>query len=210
MSSPHVFVNDRPQNYNYLRDHLLALPVALRPKFDQLNPYLRNNVVMPGEVVIVSDGPAHMCTPEKTQLMQLAQDVRMSMIGTTNSEAEVMVQNFDVLQSILSYGSIGIGASTGAWSKHLAGIENLLKEIETLHQRWRYGAMTNDQFFPQRRTLFARMETQLKGVGRVGTDLNNRGKMKRILVFRARAIFIQGRLRGMPGTSEPYPKWRAR
>jgi|GEM_PF-4964161 len=28
MSSPHVFVNDRPQNYNYLRDHLLAIPVA--------------------------------------------------------------------------------------------------------------------------------------------------------------------------------------
>jgi hypothetical protein len=196
MSSPHVFVNDRPQNYNYLRDHLLALPVALRPKFDQLNPYLRNNVVMPGEVVIVSDGPAHMCTPEETQLMQLAQDVRMSMIGTTNSEAEVMVQNFDVLQSILSYGSIGIGASTGAWSKHLSSVEDLLKEIETLHQRWRSGAMTNDQFFAQRRTLFARMETQLKGIGRVGTDLNNRGKMKRMLGISSKSYLHTGEIAG--------------
>jgi len=196
MSSPYVFVNDRPQNYNYLRDHLLAIPVALRPKFDQLNPYLRNNVVMPGEVVVVSDGPSYMCTPEETQLMQLAQGVRMALIGTTNSEAEVMVQNFNVLQSILSYGSIGIGASTGAWTKHLTGLEDLLKDIETLHQRWRSGALTNDQFFAQRRSLFARMETQLKGIGRVGTDLNNRGKMKRILGISSKSYIHTGEIAG--------------
>jgi hypothetical protein len=115
VSKPYVFVNDRPQSYHYLRDRLLAIPNGARPKFDQLNPYLLNNVVMPGEVVVVGDGPVHMCTPEETQLMQLAHDVRMSMIGASSTERGVMVQNFDLLQSIMPYGSIGIGASTGAW-----------------------------------------------------------------------------------------------
>ncbi|WP_341963661.1 hypothetical protein [Pseudomonas sp. RC10] len=194
MSRPYAFVNERPQSYHYLRDHLLAIPLGARPKFDQLNPYLNNIVVMPGEVVIVGDGPAHMCTPEETQLMQLAQDVRMSMIGTSGTERGVMVQNFDMLQSIMSYGSIGIGASTGAWNKHLREVESTLKEIEALHQRWRSGALTNDQFFTQRRTLFARMETHLKGIGRFGTGLNNQGKMKRILGISSKSYLHTGEI----------------
>ncbi|WP_341963655.1 hypothetical protein [Pseudomonas sp. RC10] len=194
VSKPYAFVNERPQSYHYLRDHLLAIPLGARPKFDQLNPYLNNIVVMPGEVVIVGDGPAHLCTPEETQLMQLAQDVRMSMIGTSGTERGVMVQNFDMLQSIMSYGSIGIGASTGAWNKHLRGVESTLKEIEALHQRWRSGALSNDPFFAQRRTLFARMETHLKGIGRFGTGLNNQGKMKRILGILSKSYLHTGEI----------------
>lgn len=196
MSRPYAFVNDQAQNYTYLRDHRLAIPIGARPKFDQLNSHIRNEVVMPGQVVVVSEGSAQMCTPEETQLRQLAQNVRMAMTGTVHAENKVMVQNFDVLQSIMTYGSIGIGASTGAWSKHLTEIENLLKETQTLHQRWRSGALTNDQFFAQRGALFTRIDTHLKGIGRFGTGLNNQGKMKRILGISSKSYLHTGEIAG--------------
>jgi hypothetical protein len=75
MSKPYAFVNDKIQNYNQMRETLFPLPVSARQKLDQLNPFLRNNVVMPGEIVVVSEGPAQICTPEETRLMQLAAQV---------------------------------------------------------------------------------------------------------------------------------------
>ncbi|MFK3795106.1 hypothetical protein [Pseudomonas sp. NPDC088444] len=194
MSKPYAFVNERVQNYTYLRNHLLDIPVSARAKVDQLNPQLVNGTVMPGDVVIVGDGPAHMCTFEEAQLMQLAQDVRWSMMWTLPSEHEVMLRNYDMIQSIMSYGSIGIGAATGAWNKHLNQVESTLKEIEALHQRWRAGGLSNDQFFAQRRTLFTRMETHLKGIGRFGTGLNNQGKMKRILGISSKSYLHTGEI----------------
>lgn len=196
MSQPYAFVNDQPRHYIHLRDHDLKLSMNARSKLDQLNPFLRNGMVMPGEVVVVSDGPAHMCTPEETQLMQLASQVRGAMIGMTMYESEVMTHNFELLKSFMSYGSIGIGASTAAWSQHLKGLEELLKQTEALHQRWRAGGMSNDQFFAQRRTLFSRIETSLKGIGRYGSGLNNQGKMKQILGISSKSYLHTGELRG--------------
>lgn len=148
MSQPYAFVNDQARHYIHLLDQHLALSMNARSKLDQLNPFLRNGMVMPGDVVVVSDGPTHMCTPEETLLMQLSFEVRGAMIGMSVHESTVMTHNFDLLQSVMSYGSIGIGASTAAWSRHLKDLEDLLKQTEALHQRWRAGAMTNDQFSP--------------------------------------------------------------
>lgn len=86
--------------------------------------------------------------------MALARDVRLSMVGHDHKSSRVMVQNYDLLQRIMSYGSIGIGSTTGAWSAHLRELETLLKEVEALMKRWRSGALTNDQFFAQRQVLF--------------------------------------------------------
>jgi hypothetical protein len=195
VSRPYAFVNDQTRHYNYLRDHDLGLSLGAREKLDQLNPFLRNGTVMPGEVVVVSDGPAHMCTPEETQLMQLASEVRGAMIGMTGHDSYVMTQNFDMIQSIMSYGSIGIGASTAAWSQHLKGLEELLRQTETLHKRWRAGAITNDQFFALRKALFSRIEVSLKGIGRFGSGLGNDGKMKRILGISSKSYLHTGEIR---------------
>jgi len=199
MSQPYAFVNDQTRHYIHLRDRDLALSMSARSKLDQLNPFLRNGMVMPGDVVVVSDGPTHMCTPEETLLMQLSLDVRGAMIGMSAHESSVMTHNFDLLQSLMSYGSIGIGASTAAWSRHLKDLEDLLKQTEALHQRWRGGGMTNDKFFAQRRALFTRMETSLKGIGRFGSGLNNQGKMKQILGISSKSYLHTGDIRGYAG-----------
>ena len=196
MSQPYAFFNDQPRPYVHLRDHHLALSMNARSKLDQLNPFLRNGMVMPGEIVVVSDGSTHLCTPEETQLMELASQVRGAMIGMTSHESSVMTHNFDLLQSFMSYGSIGIGASTAAWSKHLKALEDLLKQTEALHQRWRAGGVTNDRFFAQRRALFSRMQESLKGIGRYGSGLNNQGKMKQILGISSKSYLHTGDIRG--------------
>ncbi|MDD1967975.1 hypothetical protein NPS29_21865 [Pseudomonas putida] len=199
MSQPYAFVNDQLRHYIHLRDHHLALSMSARSKLDQLNPFLRNGMVRPGDVVVVGDGSTSMCTPEETRLMELASQVRGAMIGMSARESSVMTHNFDLLQSFMSYGSIGIGASTAAWSRHLKDLEDLLKQTEALHQRWRAGAMTNDQFFAQRRALFTRMETSLKGIGRYGSGLSNQGKMKQILGISSKSYLHTGDIRGYAG-----------
>jgi hypothetical protein len=199
MSQPYAFVNDQPRHYIHLRDHHLALSMSARSKLDQLNPFLRNGMVRPGDVVVVGDGSTSMCTPEETRLMELASQVRGAMIGMSARESSVMTHNFDLLQSFMSYGSIGIGASTAAWSRHLKDLEDLLKQTEALHQRWRAGAMTNDQFFAQRRALFTRMETSLKGIGLYGSGLSNQGKMKQILGISSKSYLHTGDIRGYAG-----------
>jgi hypothetical protein len=115
MPKPYAFINDEMLNYVYLRDHLAGLPLGGRAKFDQLNAHILNEVILPGQIVIVGDDATQMCTPEETELMRLAQDVRLSMIGTGYASSNVMTQNFDLLQSIMAYGSIGVGSSTAAW-----------------------------------------------------------------------------------------------
>jgi hypothetical protein len=194
VSQPYAFVNDEIRIYNAMRDYLL--PASTRAKLDQLNPYLRNGVVMPGEIVVVSDGSTHMCTPEETQLMQLASDVRGAMIGVERDGRYVMVHNYDMIQSIMSYGSIGIGATTSVWSKYLKELEALLKQTEALHRRWRANGMTNDEFFAQRRALFSRIEVNLKGIGRFGSVLSKDGKMKRILGISSKSYLHTGEIRG--------------
>lgn len=199
MSQPYAFVNDQARHYIHLRDQHLALSMNARSKLDQLNPFLRNGMVRPGDVVVVGDGSTNMCTPEETRLMELASQVRGAMIGMSTRESSVMTHNFDLLQSFMSYGSIGTGASTAAWSRHLKDLEELLKQTEALHQRWRAGAMTNDQFFAQRRTLFSRIQGSLKGIGRFGSGLNNQGKMKQILGISSKSYLHTGDIRGYAG-----------
>ncbi len=194
VSQPYAFVNDEIRIYNHMRDNLL--PASTRAKLDQLNPFLRNGVVMPGEIVVVSEGSTHLCTPEETQLMQLASDVRGALIGVERDASYAMVHNYDMIQSIMSYGSIGIGATTSVWSKYLKELEDLLKQTEALHRRWRASGVTNDEFFAQRRVLFTRIEANLKGIGRFGSGLGRDGKMKRILGISSKSYLHTGEIRG--------------
>ena len=64
MSKPYAFINDRIQTYFTLKAR-----VAGGAKFDVLNAHIRNVVVMPGQLVIVSDGSSGPLTAEETELM---------------------------------------------------------------------------------------------------------------------------------------------
>jgi hypothetical protein len=196
LSRPYAFVNDEVRDYYRFRDDTLKVPASSRAKFDQLNAHLFPHLILPGQVVVMTEGHAQLCTPEETELMFLAQDVRMSMAGHDPVSSRVMTKNYDLLQSFMGGGSIGIGSATGAWSSHLRELESLLKEVESLMQHWRSGALTNDQFFAQRKVLFSKIETRLKNIGHLGSGLDNSGKIKDVLGISTKRYLHTGELRG--------------
>jgi len=199
MSKPYTFINPRLQGYESLRDSLVSDANA-RLKFDQLNQSLRRRLVFPGELVIVGDASTRSRTWEERHLMSYAGDVRHSILSNGSTANDVMAQNFDLLQSIMTYSSIGIGSASGAWSKHLDEIKETLKDIESLHKRWRSGALTKDQFIAQRRPLFSELDTQLEGVGRFGSGLKNERGIKSMLGISSKSYLHSGEIAGYANT----------
>lgn len=195
MSKPYAFINDDLETYFWLKDNSVSGAKA-RAKFDVLNGHILNEVVLPGQLVIVGDDSTHMCTREEEELMLSARDVNEALIGSSYVGNQVMTKNYDLLQSIMAYGSIGVGSSTIAWSKHLSGVEQTLKEIEALHQQLKAGRLTRAPFIAQRQVLFSRLDTHLQGAGRYGTSLRKNTNIKDMLGISTKSYLHTGEISG--------------
>ncbi|MFN3357657.1 MAG: hypothetical protein ACK418_16850, partial [Pseudomonas sp.] len=134
MQGAYAFINERPQLYP-----LLKLSLSLNPtrqtKFDILNQHIRNVVVLPGQLVIIPDARAASCTAEEARLMRSAQNIKQALLAHSAAD-QFLVKNYDQMQAIMSHASLGIGSASSAWSKHLAQIEQTLKEIDELHKQY--------------------------------------------------------------------------
>ena len=189
MSKPYVFINDRIQTYFTLKAR-----VSGGAKFDVLNAHIRNVVVMPGQLVIVSDGSNGTLTAEETELMNLARNVHRQVKGAGSQ----LIENYDLLQNMLSYGSLGIGAATGSWGKHLEGVKKTLEEIERLYKLSlaRGTPIARQEFINQRRALFATLDKQLEGIARWGTGLRKKGPLKKMLGLSTKSYLHTGEIQG--------------
>lgn len=189
MSKPYVFINDRIQTYFTLKAR-----VGGSAKFDVLNAHIRNVVVMPGQLVIVSDGSMGGLTAEETELMNLARNVHRQVKGSGSE----LIKNYDLMQNMLSYGSLGVGAATGSWSKHLNGVQKTLEEIERLYKLSlaRGTPIARQEFINQRRVLFARLDVQLEGIARWGTGLTKKGPLKKMLGLSTKSYLRTGEIQG--------------
>lgn len=189
MSKPYVFINDRIQTYFTLKAR-----VGGSAKFDVLNAHIRNVVVMPGQLVIVSDGSMGSLTAEETELMNLARNVHRQVRGSGSE----LIKNYDLMQNMLSYGSLGVGATTGSWSKHLNGVQRTLEEIERLYKLSlsRGTPIARQEFINQRRVLFARLDVQLEGIARWGTGLTKKGPLKKMLGLSTKSYLRTGEIQG--------------
>lgn len=189
MSKPYVFINDRIQTYFTLKAR-----VGGSAKFDVLNAHIRNVVVMPGQLVIVSDGSMGSLTAEETELMALARNVHRQGRGSGSE----LIKNYDLMQNMLSYGSVGVGAATGSWSKHLNGVQKTLEEIERLYKLSlsRGTPIARQEFINQRRVLFAKLDVQLEGVARWGTGLTKKGPLKKMLGLSTKSYLRTGEIQG--------------
>lgn len=189
MSKPYVFINDRIQTYFTLKAR-----VGGSAKFDVLNAHIRNVVVMPGQLVIVSDGSMGSLTAEETELMNLARNVHRQVKGSGSE----LIKNYDLMQNMLSYGSLGVGAATGSWSKHLNGVQKTLEEIERLYKLSlsRGTPIARQEFINQRRVLFARLDVQLEGIARWGTGLTKKGPLKKMLGLSTKSYLRTGEIQG--------------
>lgn len=106
------------------------------------------------------------------------------------------VKNYDVLQRMLNYGALGMGAVSGSWSTHLAGIEKTLDDIQKLHKLslTRGTPIARQEFINQRQVLFAKLDDQLKGVARWGSGLDNRGSIKKMLGISTKSYLHTGEI----------------
>jgi hypothetical protein len=135
---------------------------------------------------------------EESELMRLAFGVHYQLLQNHATGDGQFIKNYDVLQNILNYGSLGIGASTGGWSKHLDGVKDTLENIERHYQSMlqRGTSIARQEFINQRRVLFAKLDTQLKGIARWGTGLHNQGSIKKMLGLSTKSYLHTRELRG--------------
>lgn len=189
------YINERTTDYLGLKSRLMgAAPNRQRSDhFDVLNRHLRHGLVTPGQLVIVPDTYSVTCSLEEAWLMRQAEAIRRQL--DTGAGTQV-VNNYDLLQSLLGYGSLGVGSATSAWARHLDEVAHTLEAIEQLHQRLKTGGLDRDAFFRQRQALFGRLDTQLQGAARFGTGLQGNQALKKVLGISTKSYLHKGEIAG--------------
>lgn len=198
MSTTYAFINDRMTSYSSIKQKL-DLSSDGRKKLDVLNPYYAiDKFVMPGHIIIVGDDNSLSCTREEADLMRHAGTVHHALRNNPSAADPDLVNNYDLLQSLLNYGSIGGGSSTGGWSQHLNQVKNTLEKIEALYQQHRSkgAASSVSDFITERRKLFSQLDQQLKGVAHYGTGLRKSDSIKRTLGISTRSYMAHGEIAG--------------
>ncbi|SDR30685.1 hypothetical protein SAMN04490186_4940 [Pseudomonas grimontii] len=191
------YINDRTTNYTRLKSRLMGgAPSQQRADhFDVLNRHLRPGLVAPGQLVIIPDPYSVSCSGEEAWLMRHAEEVRRNLEMNTEAGRELL-GNYDLLQSFMTYGSMGIGSATSAWARHLNEVAQTLEDIEGLHQRLKDGALDRDGFIKQRQALFRRLDLQLQGAARFGTGLQGNESLKKVLGISTKSYLHRGEIAG--------------
>ncbi|NMZ18715.1 hypothetical protein HBO08_16940 [Pseudomonas rhodesiae] len=191
------YINDRTTDYHSLKSRLMgSAPTRQRSEhFDVLNRHLRPGLLTPGQLVIIPDPHSVSCSSEEAWLMRHAEVVRRN-LDMNSSTGKALIGNYDLLQSFMTYSSIGIGSATAAWARHLNDVAQTLEEIEQLHQRLKDGALDRDAFIQQRQTLFRRLDLQLQGAARFGTGLQGHESLKKVLGISTKSYLHKGEIAG--------------
>ena len=176
-----AYINDRTIDFHSLKSSLLkGSQHPLSAQFDVLNLHLRHGLVTPGQMVIIPDDYGVACTANDAWLMRHAEQIRRGLeqdaaLGTA------VVGQYDLLQSLLGYSSLGVGSATSAWGRHLDEVRHTLEEVERLHRQLKDGVLDRNNFVRHRQVLFNKLEVQLQGAARFGTSLQSHQSLKKVL-----------------------------
>lgn len=177
MSEARSFINPHAQSYESLKADT-PMNANQRAKFDVLNAHVVNTVVFPGELIIVGDPSTPSCTAHEAFLMGKALGIHLDIELNGGGFDGFLLENFELLQSLLARASIGAGTASDAWSKHLEAIKKTLEEIEQLHRDYllKGTLKARDEFYSKRTALFLKLEAQLDSMATYGVGLRNGGK----------------------------------
>lgn len=191
------FINDRATDYPSLKSRLMGggLSRSRSDHFDVLNRHLRPGLVAPGQLVIIPDSHSLNCSVEEAWLMRHAEEVRRH-LALNAATGTALLGNYDLLQSFMANGSIGVGSATSAWARHLNEVAQTLEEIERLHQRLKDGGLDRAAFIQQRQAVFRRLEVQMQGAARMGTGLQGNASLKKVLGISTRSYLHKGEIAG--------------
>ncbi|WP_415639959.1 hypothetical protein, partial [Pseudomonas fluorescens] len=189
------YINERTTDYRSLKSRLMGGAPSQQHSdhFDVLNRHLRPGLVTPGQLVIVPDTCSVSCSREEAWLMRQAEVIRRELDAGAGTQ---VVNNYDLLQSFLGYGSLGVGSATSAWSRHLDEVAHTLEEIERLHQHLKSGGLDRERFLRQRKALFGLLDAQLQGAARLGTGLQGNQALKKVLGISTKSYLHKGEIAG--------------
>ncbi len=189
------YINERTTDYHGLKSRLMGHGISQQRSdyFDLLNRHLRRGLVAPGQLVIVPDAYSVTCSREEAWLVRHAEAIRREL---DNSAGTQVINDYDLLQSLLGYTSLGVGSATSAWARHLDEVAHTLEQIEHLHQRLRAGGLEREAFFRQRKVLLDLLDTQLQGAARLGTGLRGNQALKKVLGISTKSYLHKGEIAG--------------
>lgn len=191
------YINERTTDYHSLKHRLMGGDFSRQHSdhFDVLNYHLRWGWVTPGQLVIIPDTNSVSCSLEEAWLMRHAEEVRRN-LELDAAAGTALIGKYDLLQSFLTYGSIGVGSATSAWARHLHEVAQTLEDVERLHQRLKSGKLDREAFFQQRQALFRQLDLQLQGAARFGTGLQGNQSLKKVLGISTKSYLHRGEIAG--------------
>src|SRR5450830_193967 len=207
MSQPYAFINDWQQTSVELKARL-RLGKHAEAKFDMLNTHIRNVVVLPGQLVIIGDDSTALCKPEEHLLMQSAWRIRHSVMAEGGDA--FALQNYDLLQKLLGYASLGIGTAGDAWNRHLKEIVKTLEEIDALHKQAlrRGGGAAREEFWRVAKPCSKNWKHNCAGSPVTARVCVMKARSRKCSVFPPRVICIPGRSVDTPRGLRGFPGWR--
>lgn len=191
-----AYINQHLTDYASLKIRVLsgASSTAVQ-KFDALNAHLPRPFIGPGYLVVVPDNMAQQSTSNEAWLMNRAEEINR-VLDHNLGAADLIVKDYDLLESMLSYSSLGIGSATSAWSSHLNDVRHTLEAIEQAYVRLKNGAVNRDVFFQQRQILLKQLNNQLHGAARLGTGLRSSQSLRWILGVSTKSFLHTGEIKG--------------
>jgi hypothetical protein len=197
MSAQYGFINTRTQPYAAIKNQL-DLGRNAASKFDMLNAHVLNTVVVPGELIIIGDASTAHCTSFEASLMAKATEIHWALLANGAGGDGFILDNYEMINSLLGHSALGIGAVSGAWGKRLNEVQTTLGDIDDLFKK-SLGAnsiLSRNEFITRRRVMFDQLDRQLKGFVSFGTGLRNEGSIKRMLGVSTNSYIHQGEIAG--------------
>ncbi|MBO9550576.1 hypothetical protein [Pseudomonas sp.] len=197
MSEARSFINPKAQNYATLKNGT-PMNANQQAKFDVLNAHIVNTVVFAGELVIVGDPSTPSCTSHEAFLMGKAAGIHRDIVFNGGGVDGFMLDNFEMLQSLLAHAATGAGAASDGWARHLGAIKKTLEQIEQLHREHMSGGTfrAREEFYAKRAALFRVLDEQLGKTAAYGSGLRNQGSIKRMLQLSTKRYLSTGEITG--------------
>jgi hypothetical protein len=178
------------------------IPNSALRKLSDLNPEL-DSYIKAGTMIVLSDLPSTICTPEETKLMSAAREVKAALESLTPEEADFMYHYRAEIEQIVSGSSTWMGVSSAMMGQHLAEIRKTLLEIERLHQDSyrKHGHLRSPEFFSARKRLLDQPNAQFLKSARLRnlTSFGDYNKLKTSLGISSRSLVHHWNKAGAPG-----------
>jgi len=183
------------------------IPNSALRKFSDLNPDL-DDYIKAGTLIVLSDRPSTLCTPEEAKLMSAAREVKAALEPLTPEEADFMYRHRAEIEQFVSGSSTWMGVSSAMMGQHLAELRKTLLEIERLHQESyrQHGHLRSSEFFSDRKRLFTQLDKQLLKSTHLRnfTSFGDYDKLKTALGISSRSLVHQWDKAGAPGQIPGY------